>query len=149
MLTRNRRAQLEAEARNMDQNDPEVVNNGGNGNNHGGGNQQGRINQEQNVLPRVTNMREFLEVTRDYGPRLCDIEADNNQIPPQLINLVQQGSIFQGHGLEDPISHLTALLGVCNTYRNAAIPQDKLIISLFPFSLRGAALDWFYAIDGP
>ena len=59
MLTRNRRAQLEAEARNMEQNDPEVVNNGGNGNNHGGGNQQGRINQEQNVLPWVTNMREF------------------------------------------------------------------------------------------
>ena len=44
---------------------------------------------------------------------------------------------------------MTSFLNLCNTYKNTSIPPDKLRITLFPFSMRGAALDWFYVINWP
>ncbi len=42
-----------------------------------------------------------------------EIDVENYQIPPSMVNLIQQGSIFQGLGSEDPHEHIASFLEHC------------------------------------
>jgi hypothetical protein len=65
------------------------------------------------------------------------------EIKPSLIKMVQL-IIFSGKKDEDAIAHLQNFLEISNTIDIPGIPQDILLLRLFPFSLEGRAKQWFY-----
>ena len=87
--------------------------------------------------------REYF-IPRMDNPRIGrEAEDDHYHIPPALISLVQQGTIFQGLKTEDPAAHITSFLNLCDTSKPAGLTQDHMRKMLFSFSLRGHALSWY------
>jgi hypothetical protein len=48
-------------------------------------------------------------------------------------------------GKEDPTLHLQAFVQLCQTFNMDWVTQDQMRARLFPFSLLGKALQWFYS----
>jgi hypothetical protein len=46
---------------------------------------------------------------------------------------------------EDPNLHLQAFIQLCQTFNIDGVTQDQMMARLFPFSLLGKALQWFYS----
>ncbi|KAK4280312.1 hypothetical protein QN277_011951 [Acacia crassicarpa] len=69
------------------------------------------------------------------------VNANNFEIKPSLISLVQQSS-FSGSDLEDPNQHIETFLQICYTTKMNGVPEDALRVRLFPFSLTGKARAW-------
>ncbi|KAK4271099.1 hypothetical protein QN277_019840 [Acacia crassicarpa] len=69
------------------------------------------------------------------------VHANNFEIKPSLISLVQQSS-FSGSDLEDPNQHIETFLQICDTIKMNGVPEDALRLRLFPFSLTGKARAW-------
>ena len=82
----------------------------------------------------------LFEATFEQAPIIYEANGDHYQIPPAMINLVQQGAIFQGLLNEDLNEHLTSFLTIATTCRLQGVSSDKVKCMLFPFSLRGQAL---------
>ena len=60
---------------------------------------------------------------------------------PELIQLVQNNQ-FHGLSKENPYKHLTTFGEICNTVKITGVTDDRVKLSLFPFSLGGNAKDW-------
>lgn len=58
-----------------------------------------------------------------------------------LIHLVQSNQ-FHGLSNENPCDHLTAFSEICNTVKMEGVSDDRVRLSLFPFSLGGNAKTW-------
>jgi len=52
--------------------------------------------------------------------------------------------IFSGKKDEDAIAHLQNFVKIGNTINIQGIPQDVVLLRLFPYSLEGRAKHWFY-----
>ena len=65
------------------------------------------------------------------------------EIKSSLIKMVQL-IIFSGKKDEDAIAHLQNFLEIGNTIDILGIPQDVMLLCLFPYSLEGRAKQWFY-----
>ena len=76
------------------------------------------------------------------GPTF-DLGEYDYEIKPSLIKMVQV-IIFNGKKDEDAIAHLQNFLEIGNTIDILGIPQDVMLLRLFPFSLEGRAKQWFY-----
>jgi hypothetical protein len=48
-------------------------------------------------------------------------------------------------GKEDLNLHLQAFVELCQTFNMDGVTQDQMRVRLFPFSLLGKALQWFYS----
>ncbi|CAM8953637.1 unnamed protein product [Rhodiola kirilowii] len=53
-----------------------------------------------------------------------------------------QSNQFSRRDHEDPNSHLTTFLEVCNTFKINGFSEDAKLLRFFPFSLTGRARDW-------
>lgn len=73
------------------------------------------------------------------------IQANNFELKPTLINMVQQ-SRFGGLATEDPHEHLTNFLEYCNTLKCNGVTPDAIRLSLFPFSVRDSAKVWYHSL---
>ena len=76
------------------------------------------------------------------GPTF-DLGEYDYEIKPSLIKMVQL-IIFSGKKDEDAIAHLQNFLEIDNTIDIQGIPQDVVLLRLFPFSLEERAKQWFY-----
>ena len=70
------------------------------------------------------------------------IDADNFELKPALITMVQQNQ-FTGHLTEDPNEHLGQFLRIANTVKLNGVRPEVIKLQLFPFSLRDIAATWF------
>jgi hypothetical protein len=77
------------------------------------------------------------------GPKM-NIEDDNFELKPALINMVQQRP-FCGKVSEDVNAHLQHFLEICSTFTIRGVTQDAVRLRLFAFSLLGKAKQWFYS----
>jgi hypothetical protein len=77
------------------------------------------------------------------GPKM-NIEDDNFELKPALINMVQQRP-FCGKASEDVNAHLQHFLEICSTFTIQGVTQDAVRLRLFAFSLLGKAKQWFYS----
>ncbi|XP_027927803.1 uncharacterized protein LOC114184687 [Vigna unguiculata] len=69
------------------------------------------------------------------------VNATNMEMKPTLIHLVQSNQ-FNGLSHENPYTHLTTFLEICNTVKIHQVPDEAIRLSLFSFSLAGPAKAW-------
>ncbi|XP_027171773.1 uncharacterized protein LOC113771386 [Coffea eugenioides] len=66
------------------------------------------------------------------------VNANNFEIKSSLIQMVQQ-SQYGGNATEDPNSHLSTFLEICDTIKFNGVSDDAIKLRLSPFSLRDKA----------
>jgi len=103
---------------------------------------EGHVNhagQERRVLGSYINPN-----PRNCGSNIqkLTIHANNFELKPQLITLVQNNCSFRGSAQEDPNQHLTTFLRICDTVKSNGVHLDIYRLLLFPFSLRDKASKW-------
>ena len=73
------------------------------------------------------------------------IEANNFELKPALITLVQQHQ-FTGHPSEDPNEHMGRFMRMENIVKLNGVRPEVIKLQLFPFSLRDVAATWFESL---
>ncbi|XP_025628423.1 uncharacterized protein [Arachis hypogaea] len=83
------------------------------------------------------------------NPRNCgssiltpNVHANNFELKPQLITLVQNNCQYRGSAAEDPNQHLSVFLRICETVKTNGVNPDIYKLLLFLFSLRDKATHW-------
>ena len=74
------------------------------------------------------------------------VNANNFELKPAVIQMVQQYAQFDGLQDEDPNSHVQAFLEICDTFKFNGVSDDAIRLRLFPFSLRGKAKQWLNSL---
>ncbi|XP_073120982.1 uncharacterized protein [Henckelia pumila] len=70
------------------------------------------------------------------------IAANQFEIKPAIIQMVQNTVQFGGMTIDDPYAHLTNFLEICDTFKMQGVSDDAIRLRLFPFSLRDKAKAW-------
>ena len=70
------------------------------------------------------------------------IEANNFELKPSLITMVQQHQ-YTGHPSEDPNEHMRRFMRMVNTVKLNRVRPEVINLQLFSFSLRDVAATWF------
>ena len=99
--------------------------------------------------PQEGRFMDYYEATFEEPPAVFELEADNYQIPPKFITMIQNEAIFQGLTTEDPEAHIHNFISLCSTFKLPNITKDATKKLLFPFSLRGQASICYWAVDSP
>ena len=63
------------------------------------------------------------------------IGANNFELKPQLVSLMQQNCKFHGLPLEDPHQFLSEFLQICDTVKTNGVDPDVYRLMLFPFTV--------------
>ena len=110
---------------------------------------------EQNNLNQNRNEQE-LQALRDYfrlvvndnysGIRRQQINTNNFELKPDLINMVQQNQ-YRRLLHEDPNVHLATFLEIADTIKMNGVIEDVIRMHLFPFSLRDKARGWLQSLQ--
>ncbi|CAM8962712.1 unnamed protein product [Rhodiola kirilowii] len=95
--------------------------------------------------PRARRALKDYDAPNAYGYRSpIPVPAVDNRdfdLKTSMIEMVQSNQFF-GRDHEDPNSHLTTFLEVCDTFKIHGFSKDAKLLRLFPFSLTGRARDW-------
>ncbi|XP_030963798.1 uncharacterized protein LOC115984958 [Quercus lobata] len=70
------------------------------------------------------------------------IQANNFEIKPAIIQMIQQTVQFRGLSQEDPNVYIANFMGICDTFKHNGVTDDAIRLRLFPFSLRDKAKVW-------
>ncbi|XP_073133564.1 uncharacterized protein [Henckelia pumila] len=70
------------------------------------------------------------------------VEANNFDLKPAIIQMIQLQARFGGATVEDPYAHLKRFLHICGTFKFNGVTVDIVRLRLFPFSLQGDATEW-------
>ncbi|KAA3483472.1 Retrovirus-related Pol polyprotein from transposon opus [Gossypium australe] len=70
------------------------------------------------------------------------ISANNFELKPNRIQMIQQFVQFDGLQDEDPNTHIANFLEFCDTFKINGISDDAIRLRLFPFSLRNKDKQW-------
>ena len=73
------------------------------------------------------------------------IEANNFELKPALITMVQQNQFIE-HPSEDPNEHLGRFIRTTNIVKMNGVNPNVIKLKLFPFSLRNIAASWFESL---
>ncbi|XP_020417839.1 uncharacterized protein LOC109948603 [Prunus persica] len=103
------------------------------------------------VEPPSTPMaKEAERAVGEFGPPVATpsairrpaIAANNFEIKPAMITMLQNSSVFCGLPNEDPNIHLAIFLEICDTSKFNGVTDDAIRLRLFPFSLKDKAKLW-------
>ncbi|KAF7821268.1 uncharacterized protein G2W53_026723 [Senna tora] len=81
-----------------------------------------------------------------HSIRRPSIQANNFEIKPATIQLLQANGQFGGSPVEDPNNHILNFLEICDTFKHNGVSDDAICLRLFPFSLRDKAKVWLQSL---
>ncbi|KAF7815005.1 uncharacterized protein G2W53_028974 [Senna tora] len=81
-----------------------------------------------------------------HSIRRPSIQANNFEIKPATIQLLQANGQFGGSPVEDPNNHILNFLEICDTFKHNGVSDDAIRLRLFPFSLRDKAKVWLQSL---
>ncbi|GJU41900.1 reverse transcriptase domain-containing protein [Tanacetum coccineum] len=90
-------------------------------------------------------MEELLRApTEGYGEAIVlpEINADHFEIKTNLLQLVQANP-FHGYERENPHAHINSFKRITSTLRFRDVPNDVIMLMMFPYSLKGNARLWY------
>ena len=70
------------------------------------------------------------------------IAANNFELKPQLVTLVQQNCQYHGLSQEDPNQFISNFLQICDTVKTNGVNPEVYKLMLFSFALRDGAKLW-------
>ncbi|GKV31349.1 hypothetical protein SLEP1_g40045 [Rubroshorea leprosula] len=74
--------------------------------------------------------------------RRLAIQANNFEIKPAIIQMIQQIVQFSGLPNENPYLHIASFLEIYDTFKANGVSNESVRLTLFPFSLRDKAKSW-------
>ncbi|XP_017970386.1 PREDICTED: uncharacterized protein LOC108660644 [Theobroma cacao] len=111
------------------------------------------INNGNNAINGVPKANRAL---RDYAVPLLQglhqsirrhfINANNFEIKPAYIQMIQSSVRFGGLPNDDHNAHLVNFLEICDTFKYNGVTDDVIRLRLFPFSLRDKAKSWLNSL---
>ena len=78
--------------------------------------------------------------------RRLAIQANNFEIKPAIIQMIQQTVQLGGLSQEDPNVHIANFLEIWDTFKHNGVTNDAIRLRLFPFSLRDKAKVWLNSL---
>ncbi|CAL1388932.1 unnamed protein product [Linum trigynum] len=66
--------------------------------------------------------------------------ANNFEIKPALVTMIQSNALFHGHESESPREYVQRFLELAGSLKINGVPAEALQLRLFPYSLSGKAL---------
>ncbi|KAF7823809.1 uncharacterized protein G2W53_021953 [Senna tora] len=81
-----------------------------------------------------------------HSIRRPSIQANNFEIKPATIQLLQANGQFGGSPIEDPNIYILNFLEICDTFKHNGVSDDAIRLRLFPFSLRDKAKVWLQSL---
>ncbi|KAK4394508.1 hypothetical protein Sango_1605100 [Sesamum angolense] len=75
-----------------------------------------------------------------------NIEANNSEIKPSIIQIIWSSVQFSGLHDEDLNKHLINFLVICDTFKLNGVSNNAVKLRIFPFSLCDTAKDWFRSL---
>ena len=88
---------------------------------------------------------DFIAHSSDFYGRSISIPAigaNNFELKPQLVSLMQQNCKFYGLPSEDPFQFLTEFLQICDTVKTNGVDPEVYRLMLFPFAVRDRSRIW-------
>ncbi|CAL1382162.1 unnamed protein product [Linum trigynum] len=70
------------------------------------------------------------------------VAANNFEIKPDLVTMIQSNSLFHGVSNEPPTEHVQKFIELAESLKINGVPKDALKLRLFPYSLAGNASRW-------
>ena len=74
------------------------------------------------------------------------IQANNFEIKPAIIQMIQNSIQFGGLANDDPNPHIANFLEICDTFKHNGVTNDAIRLQLFPFSLNNKAKAWLISL---
>ncbi|XP_017976459.1 PREDICTED: uncharacterized protein LOC108661974 [Theobroma cacao] len=90
------------------------------------------------AVPQVQNLHSSI--------RRPLIQANNFEIKPSIIQMIQTAVQFGGLPNDDPNAHIINFLEICDTFKANGVTDDAIRLRLFPFSLRNKAMSWLNSL---
>ena len=74
------------------------------------------------------------------------IQVDSFELKRELIRMVQNDCQFGSLHNDDPYEHIANFLEIYDTQQYSGVPTEKVILMIFPFSLRDKVRIWFKSL---
>ncbi|KAL4369675.1 hypothetical protein GQ457_05G023050 [Hibiscus cannabinus] len=101
--------------------------------------------QQMNQQLPARTVRDYLaEDLEGLNPAVTmpDFEAENFELKPVMLNMLNTLGQFGGTPNENARHHLKSFLEICNSFKIHGVSNDVLKLKLFPYSLRDKAKTW-------